>query len=176
MKGIALLFLAAACTSTQALRLPTDEAQLEYLNKTLRDQPAKLKLREDKPFDVFSLSLDETTVRYKDAGGGEHSVPLDAVREINYLAPEHPRWAGARDGGLIGLALAGVTGAIVGLSLGDDRPDVILGFSAVDKAIFLGAAAGLVGMIGGGLFGALSGHHDSLVPTQRQPGVPAADN
>jgi len=83
MKRLAPLLLAASCTSTQALRLPADEAQLKYVNETVRDQPAKLKLKENKTFAVFSLSLDETTARYKDAEGGEHSVALDYVVRSN---------------------------------------------------------------------------------------------
>src|SRR5476649_2052859 len=177
MKRLAPLLLAASCTSTQALRLPADEAQLKYVNETVRDQPAKLKLKENKTFAVFSLSLDETTARYKDAEGGEHSVALDSVGEIKYLAPGHPRWAGSRDGGLIGLGMGVVAGSIIGFSLGDDScQGFCIKFSAADKALFLGAAAGLLGMIAGGVAGALYGHHDSLVPAPREPGEPAADN
>jgi hypothetical protein len=53
-----------------------------------------------------------------------------------------------------------VAGSIIGFSLGDDSCRCFIQFSAADKALFLGAAASLLGIIAGCGAGALYGHAD----------------
>jgi hypothetical protein len=164
MRPFIVLLLVASCTTTRVLRLPAETNEVTALNETLRDRPAKVVIEHQPEVSAVSVSLDTTTLRYQDTDG-IHSVPLEAVAQIKYLAPGHPRVRGFFEGAGLGFLAGGIVGGIAGYAQGDDPcHSCFFYLSAGTKAFFGGAFGAIVGIIPGGIIGAAYGHRESLEP------------
>lgn len=101
-------------------------------------------------------TLEEETLR----------VPLASVDRLSVRRPRTPAEEALR-GGIAGLFFFGGSGALMGLTAGDDGPDCTLCLTAGEKALLYGGAAGSVGLLLGGIVGALNpGERWQRVPTR----------
>jgi hypothetical protein len=96
------------------------------------------------------------------------NVSVDSVRQIEVV---HDRGRSMLEGAGWGSAIGFGTGALLGFASGDDHctHDCFVRFSAGDKAVILGTAIGVVGLVVGLIAGLGRGERDVFVLEPQSP-------
>jgi len=166
--------LTASCTTTRVQKGITDR-EIAAINENGGE--AELRLSDGfgpkdsfansvgRPVEATRVTFTPATVTWTDTAGTAHSTQRELVRGVEYLSPGFPRLRGFLEGIGIGL-LPGLTlGAAWALACNfpGGSPNGVPGEPAancgLDPAAF-GLMLGMVGVVVGGIAGALHGHHD----------------
>ena len=155
--------LFAACTTTRTVRRPETAAELESMVWKKRTH---ITLLYGVPEGATS-AVPESLATLRGAPDADAGVPLVDLSNLRGYEVKR-RGVGALEGLGLGTLIGFVGGALIGLAMGSDPPCVnvdypCIGFTASDKALFIGGMGAIGGHAIGPLIGAVVGHTDRYV-------------